>query len=445
MQREGDESSIEPEDASFIAEYRTPFASHAPLEPQAALADVTADKVRVWISTQTQYSSRSQIAEALDRDEESVEIIPTYLGGGFGRKAGNEVGVEAARLSAAVGAPVHVGWNRADEMQHSYLRPLTQHRLSARLQGDRLDAMQHEQASGDVFFYFLPEIAARVLGADFGAFRGASIFYDIRNRRTELWRRKLPVPTGWWRGLGLLANTFAVESFMDELAHVTGQDPLAFRLAHMPDSEAGRRMRAVLEAAAERAGWGEALPPGHGRGVACSIDVDTVVAEVAEVSVNEQTGEVQVLRVTAAMDPGRVINPDGARAQVEGAIMMGISSTLIEEITVRDGQIEQANFNTYPLLSIAAAPQVETILLEAPDGQPRGVGEPPIGPIAAAVANAVFAANGARVRQLPITPERVLAALALLDHKWFVVDDLSPCREFPGQLHPAHIKISKIY
>jgi len=411
LQREGKASSIKPDDASFSAEYRTPFASHAPLEPQAALADVTPDRVRVWISTQTQYSIRGQIAKALDRDEENVEIIPTYLGGGFGRKAGNEVGLEAARLSAAAGAPVHVGWNRADEMQHSYLRPLTQHHLSAILQGDRLEAMQHQQASGDVFFYFLPEIAAQVLGADFGAFRGASIFYEIPNRRAEIWRRKLPVPTGWWRGLGLLANTFAVESFMDELAHAAGQDPLAFRLAYMPDSEAGQRMRAVLEAAAERAEWGTPLPPGRGRGIACSIDVDTVVAEVTEVSVNEDTGEVQVHRVTAAMDPGRVINPDGARAQVEGAIMMGISSALIEEITVRAGQIEQANFDTYPLLTIAQAPVVETILLAAPDGRPRGVGEPPIGPIAAAIANAVYAASGARVRQLPLTPERVLGVL----------------------------------
>ena len=199
---------------------------------------------------------------------------------------------------------------------------------------------------------------------------------------------------------------------MDEAAHAAGADPLEFRLRHLDDAvPAQARLKAVLNAAAERGGWNTPVPEGRGRGIACCLDVDTAVAMVAEVSVDRAEGKIRVHHVAAAMDPGLVVNPDGARAQVEGNIMWGVGSALIEELTFKDGQVEAGNFDLYPLLTMKDAPDVDVVLLEAGDGRPRGVGEPPIGPVAAAVANAVFAATGTRLRQLPMNPERVKAAL----------------------------------
>ncbi|HEX8434828.1 molybdopterin cofactor-binding domain-containing protein, partial [Archangium sp.] len=208
------------------------------------------------------------------------------------------------------------------------------------------------------------------------------------------------VPTGTWRGLGLLANTFALEGFMDELAHAAGEEPLAFRLKHLSEDDVmQRRWRRVLEAAARHAGWGTAAPEGRARGLACSVDSNTVVAQVAEVSVED--GRIRVHRITCAVDCGLVVNPDGATAQTEGAVMMGLSSTLSERITFKDGQVEAENFYHYPLLTMADAPDIETLLVGEGD-TPHGMGEPPLGPVAAAVANAVFALTGQRLRSLPL-------------------------------------------
>jgi isoquinoline 1-oxidoreductase beta subunit len=311
-----------------------------------------------------------------------------------------------------VDVPVHVGWDRPEEMREGFLRPLTHHRLSAVLDGGgRIEAMGHQQASGDALFGSFPAPVAKILGFDFGSTRGAQIPYAIANRDTTVWRRPMPLPTGAWRGLGLMANIFALESFVDELAHAAGADPLQFRLDHLANDELGRRMAAVLEAAAEQAGWGGSLAEGRARGIACSSDGGTAIAEVAEVSLDPGAGRIRVHRVVAAVDPGRVINPAGARAQIEGAIVMGTSAALLEEVTVKDGRVQSGNFDRYPLLRMAEAPDVETILLEAPDGKPRGLGEPPIGPIAPAIGNALFALAGVRLRRLPMRAEQVKAAL----------------------------------
>lgn len=411
IQSVGDAPALLASGPVIQAEYRSPFAVQTPLEAQAALADVQPDRARVWVSTQMQGRTRSIIAETLGLAEEQVEVIPTYLGGGFGRKAGFEVGIEAARLSKAAGVPVHVGWTRNEELRYGYFRPPTHHQLAGQLGADgKIVALQHRQASGDVAFGFLPGFMATIMGADFGAYRGALIRYAIPNRHTVAWRRQLPVRTGWWRGLGLLANTFALESFMDELAHQAQVDPLQFRLNHLPADGWGERMKRVLTAVAERSGWGTPSPAGRARGLACCSDVDTQVAQVAEISLDEATGQIRVHQITAAMDCGLTINPDGAAAQIEGNIMWGVGSTLIEEIRVQDGQIAVNNFDSYPLLTLKDAPHVETILLSAGDGKPRGVGEPPIGPVAAAIGNALFALAGKRLRQLPLTPERLKAA-----------------------------------
>ena len=416
IQREGDVASLLERGTPITAEYRSGMATHAPMEPQAALAIVGPEGGRVWTSTQFEMSARREVAQALDLEPEQIELIPTYLGGGFGRKIELDPvpspAVEAARLSRAVGAPVHVGWDRFEEMRDGFVRPLTHHQLSAILDGrGQIQAMRHQQASGDALFGGFPAPVGKILGFDFGSTRAGQIIYGIPNRETTVWRRPMPIPTGSWRGLGLMANVFALESFVDELAHAAGADPLQFRLAHLSGDAIGERLAAVLEAAAERADWGASLPEGRARGIACSNDGGTVVAEVAEVSVDRDSGRMRVHRVVAAVDPGRVINPDGARAQIEGSIVMGTSAALLEEITVKDGRVQAGNFDRYPLIRMSEAPEVETLLLEAPDGKPRGLGEPPIGPIAPAIGNAFFALTGVRLRRLPMTQERVKATL----------------------------------
>lgn len=399
IQKEGDAAGMLKGEGIILAEYRSPLAAHAHLEPQAALVDVQPDKVTAWVSTQSPFLVRGDIAEALGRDESEVVVIPTYLGGGFGRRLKVRVAIEAARLSAAVGRPVHVGWNRTDEFRNGYFRPPTHNVLRARVDGQRIVALEHQQASSDVAFSTLPGIAATVLGADFGAYRGAMIAYGIPNRRTVAWYNTLPVETGWWRGLGLLANTFAVESFMDEVAAAVGMDPLQLRLAHLPTGEMGERYRRALETVAEQANWGGSLPDGRARGIAIANDVKTVVAHVAEVSV--EGGQIRVHRIDVALDPGLVINPDGAKAQAQGAIMMAMGSTLMEEITIQDGRVTAANFDSYPLLTMKEAPHIEVTLLQSGE-EPFGLGEPPMGPAAAAVANAVYALTGQRLRRMPL-------------------------------------------
>ncbi|MAT98597.1 MAG: aldehyde oxidase [Anaerolineaceae bacterium] len=399
-QKDGDVDDLLEGDV-LTAEFRTPLAAHAHLEPQAALVDVQADKVTAWVSTQAAYVVRSELASVLDMDEEQVEVIPTYLGGGFGRKLNVESAREAAILSKAAGRPVHVGWNRTEDMRYGFFRPSTHHVMKGRLaENGRIQALQHEIASGDVLFSFFPGIASAIVGADFGAYRGARLEYDgIPNRQMVSYRTPLPVPTGPWRGLGLLASTFAIESFMDDLAHAAGIDPLQFRLNHLTNSELSDRFRTALETAAEMANWGGNLPEGHAHGLAINIDAKTVVAQIAEVSV--EADQIRVHNVYCAMDPGFVINPDGATAQAQGAIVMGLSSTFFEEITVKDSVIEAANFDRYPLLTIKETPNIQVKLL--PSGEePFGIGEPPIGPIAAAVGNGVFALTGQRLTRLPL-------------------------------------------
>jgi isoquinoline 1-oxidoreductase beta subunit len=386
--------------AAVEAEYRVPMAYHAHFEPMTAVAEVGAGGARIYTSTQAAVSVRSDVAEALGLEPESVVVNQPYLGAGLGHKVETKAAVEAARLSQAAGRPVHVVWSRAEDFRNSFVRPPTHHILRASLTADgRIEALVHEQASGKVALPFLPAIAGAVLGHDFGAWRGARISYGIPNLETIAWVADLPFLTGWWRGLGLLPNTFAVECFMDEVAVAAGADPIDLRLRHLPDGLIGERLRTVLLTLADRAGWNTPAPAGRARGVACCLDYGTVVANVAEVSV--EGGQIRVHRVTSVVDPGVVVNPDGVEAQVEGNVIMGVSSALLEETTIADGVLSPANFGAYRILSMSAAPEIEVALLQG-DVRPSGIGEPPIGPVAPAIANAVYALTGQRLRRLPL-------------------------------------------
>jgi isoquinoline 1-oxidoreductase beta subunit len=416
IQSKGNARSMLAKGTTLTAEYRTGFGAHATLETEVALANVNAKGGRVWTSTQWETVVAKYVAKALGIEQKRIEVIPAYVGGGFGRKADirtvAHVAVEAARLSKATGAPVHVSWDRSEEMRHSFFRPITHHRLSAALDDKRrINAMVLEQSSGEAMLGVFPEFLGKVTVFDPGGMGGAWISYAIPHRSVTGWKPTLPILTGPWRGVGLFPNTFAVESFMDELAHAAGADPFLFRLDHLEKKALGQRMRAALNTAADLAGWGTSLPHGHARGIACCIWSGTVVAEVAEVSVNKDAGKIRVHKVVVAMDCGRAVNPNQVIAQVEGSVVMGTSATLIEEIIVKDGRVEAQNFDEYPLLRLSEAPEVETILLKAPDGRPRGVGEPAIGPVGASIANAFFALTGIRLRQLPMTPERVKKVL----------------------------------
>jgi isoquinoline 1-oxidoreductase subunit beta len=403
IQRRGDVGTALHNAAVVTAEYRTPFAAHAHLEPLAALADVQADRVEIWASTQNPNLVVDGIRAVLGR-ERTVIVHPTLLGGGFGRKAGQSTAVEAARLSLAVGQPVHVGWTREEDLRHGFFRPPTHIVLRGALDADNhVRVIEQATASGDILWPFgeIPggDLSRTLLGFDPGVLIGQLSHYDVPNYQVTNYQIRLPVPTGPWRGLGLVANTFALESFMDELAFSAKTDPVAFRLRHLPSTAEGQRLKKVLEAVAARAGWSSQLPPGRARGVACSFDVNTAVAQIAEVSVLD--GAILIHRVTAAVDPGLVVNPQGAASQAKGSIVMGLSSTLHERLTLEDGMIRESNFSAYPLLTLRETPQIDVLLLESGD-TPYGMGEPVIGPTAAAVANAVFALTGQRLRSLPL-------------------------------------------
>ncbi|HEY5821812.1 MAG TPA: molybdopterin cofactor-binding domain-containing protein [Propionibacteriaceae bacterium] len=385
------------------AEYRTPLVAHAHLEPLAALARVEPGengRIEAWVPTQSPAVEISALQKALG-DERDVLIHPTQLGGSFGRKAGQSAVVEAARLSLAVGVPVHVGWTREEDLQHSYYRPPTRTRLRGSVDpGGGIRGVEQHSAGGDIIWSVagLPEFVRDILGFDPGGLLGQFLPYELGAYRVVNRREQLPIPTGPWRGLGLFANTFALESFVDELANAAQIDPLEFRLRHLPDDEVGIRLRGVLQKAASMASWGQPAA-GRGLGIACSLDIGTAVAQVAEVSVSGDA--ITVEHVWVAVDAGLIINPAGARLQAQGSVVMGLSSTLRESLGVAAGAVTTANFDTYPLLRMADTPPIDVEFIEG-SPEPKGMGEPVIGPVAAAVANAVYALTGRRLRELPL-------------------------------------------
>ncbi|MEL7163696.1 MAG: molybdopterin cofactor-binding domain-containing protein, partial [Bacteroidota bacterium] len=330
------------------------------------------------------------MAKRLKLKEERVVIQPTFLGGGFGRRLHTPNAVQAAVMSRAVGKPVKCFFNRKEEFQNDTFRPPTHHIMKGKLTADgKIEAIEHNVSSGDVMFGspLMPAIATPILGADVGAWRGGMIQYrGIPNFRAVSWRVKLPFATSWWRSLGLLANTFAIESFVDELAVKAGKDPVEFRLAHLSEDKAGVRLGKVIQTCAERAGYRDQINNGRAMGFAASTDANTPCAHVAEVSVSD--GKIKVHKVTCVMDPGLVVNPDQVRAQCEGSIIMGISAVLYERMTVEDNALRPVIYGAYRMALMRDAPkEIDVVLLEN-DDKPGAVGEPPMGPIGAAIANA---------------------------------------------------------
>lgn len=405
IQKEGKARRILENGENIIsAEYSSPIGAHAQLEPNGAVAHVEDDKATVWISTQVVKITRDEVADRLGLSEEQVIIQPTFLGGGFGGRLHTPHAAQVALLSKAVGKPVKCFFTRKEEFQNDTFRPPTHHLLKAKLKPDGLiEAIEHHVSSGDVMFGspLTPALAEPILGADIGAWRGGMIQYGkIPNYRAISWRVKLPFATSWWRSLGLLANTFAIESFMDELAEHAKRDPVEFRLDQIQDDKRGQRLKEVIKAAARSANWNVEIHKGRALGFAASTDANTPVAHVAEVSVKDD--QIRVHKVTCAIDPGLIVNPDQVKAQCEGSIIMGISASLYEQMEVVNGELQPVIYGPYKMALMKDSPkEIEVVLLQNADS-PGAVGEPPLGPIAAAIANAAYRITGKRLRSMPL-------------------------------------------
>ncbi|HLO45984.1 MAG TPA: molybdopterin cofactor-binding domain-containing protein [Leadbetterella sp.] len=399
IQNDGDTDKVSSE--AITGEYRTPIGFHACLEPSLVVADFKDNKLTLYTSFQNPDYIKTAVSEALDIDKKNIEIMPAYLGGGFGRKAFKSNVVEAVKLSKAVGKPVHLLYTRQQEFQNGYVRPNTHHVLKGKLGNDgKILAFEHDIATGPMGFKALPSIAETILGADFVvAGHGSRCAYRIPNIKTTVWHNNLPFETSMWRGVGMFANTFAIESFIDELAHKAGVNPLKFRIDHCDDTPQLARRKKLLEILSEKSGWNLSKPTDIGRGLAVCDDRKTISAAVVEMKIID--GAIKILRVIHAIDPGKIINPDGIRQQVEGATMMAISASLYERGTIENGQFEQTNFHNYKVVRLSDTPEIEVILHEGSE-IPTGVGEPPISPIAPAIANAVFNLTGKRLRALPL-------------------------------------------
>ncbi len=380
--------------------YEVPFLSHAPMEPLNCAADWRPDRCDIWTGTQMQSPDRAAAAEVVGLPPEKVFIHTMLLGGGFGRRANpaSDFVREAAELSRKLAKPVQIVWTREDDLHGGWYRPQLANRLKAALAADgKPIAWQHTVVGQSIMAGTIMQGMIQK-GIDPTSVEGAADMpYAIPNVRVDLHTTTAPVRVLWWRSVGHSNTAFAVESFLDECAATAGKDPMEYRRSLLGERQG--RHRAVLELLAEKSGWTTPLPAGRARGVAIHESFGSVVGEVAEVSM--QDGLPRVHRVVAVIDCGTAVNPQMIAGQIESAVNYGLSAALYGEITFADGKPQQSNFDTYRVLRIDEAPAVETHVLPS-EQPPSGVGEPGLPPIAPAVANAIFALTGKRVRRLPM-------------------------------------------
>ena len=385
---------------TFDQTYYNAYVAHAPMEPHTAVAEVNDGKVTIWASTQSPFGHQALVARALGIQPGDVRVITPFVGGGFGGKSAGGQSVEAARLAQIAGKPVMVAWTRAEEFFFDTYRPAAVVKVVSGM-----------DAAGRLTLWDYSVYAA--------GSRGSDVFYDVANRRVRAFGEQSdtrstaayhPFATGPWRAPGANTNRFASESHVDVMAAAAGMDPLEFRLKNTKDP----RMLGALRAAASAYGWQPRAFPartGRGRGVACGIDVGTYAAHIADVTVDRATGAVRVERVVCAQDMGIVVNPDGAKMQMEGSIAMGLGYALSEGIKFQGGRIDDNNFDTYAFTRFSWLPRIETVLVPNDAMDPQGGGEPAIINMGAVIANAIYDATGARLHHLPMTPERVLAEI----------------------------------
>ena len=385
------------------AEYVSPMQSHSPLEPMNFTAHVQGDKILLIGPTQFQQGAQGAVAAALKAKPEDITLKTTFLGGGFGRRLELDFVVQAAEISKAVGKPVKLLWTREEDMMHDYYRPAGVNQLKAGLDANGMPvAMHFKVASQSVTqrAFGLPKDTLDPFMAE------ASVTgYNIPNTQHDLVIHDTGVRVGYWRAVSHSMNAFANESFMDELAKAAGQDPYAYRMKML----AGKpRYANVLKLAAEKAGWGKPLPKGHAHGIALMEGYDSYLAEVAEVSLNKD-GSVRVHKVTVAADVGHMVNPDTVEAQLQSSIVFGVGAVLKHQITMTNGRVQETNYNSYEPVRMYESPQIDIVLVKSTE-KPGGIGEPGTAVAAPAIANAVAALTGKRVRSLPITADALRAA-----------------------------------
>jgi len=396
--------------------YQVPFLAHATMEPVNCTVHVRPDGCDVWVGTQVPTFAQTAAAKVTGLPKDSVLVHNHLLGGGFGRRLEVDFIVRAVEIAKQVAGPVKVVWTREADIQHDMYRPYYYDRIAAGLdeRGTPI-AWSHRVTGSSIMARVTSELfpktlrvmraagwhqlVAMVKGLDVDAVEGAAEPpYALPNIRVEYVRQEPPsIPTAFWRGVGPTHNIFVVESFIDELAAATQHDPFQYRRALLDQSP---RAKGVLELAALQAGWGRALAPGSGRGISLLHAFGSYIAQVAEVSVSKQ-GDVRVGRVVCAVDCGTIVNPDTVKAQMESGIIFGISAALWGEITLKNGRVEQHNFNDYRVLRLPEAPVIEVHLVQS-TAAPGGVGEPGTSAVMPAVANAIFAATGKRIRKLPV-------------------------------------------
>lgn len=391
----------------LAATYELPLLAHATMEPMNCVADVGGGSAELWAPTQGPTRAQAEVAKALGIAVDSVKLHVTFLGGGFGRRSMVDFPVEAALVSKAAGGPVQVVWTREDDMRHDYYRPATYNVLKAGLdKRGRVLAWTHRIVGPSIMSRALPQMVQN--GIDPSSVEGAAnLPYAIPNIHVDYVLQDVGVPVGFWRSVGSSQNGFVTECFIDEVAHATKTDPYALRRSLLTNAP---RHRAVLELAAQKSGWGKSPPRGRHRGIAVMESFGSYVAQVAEVSHSREAG-LRVHRIVCVIDCGVMVNPDTVRAQMESAVVWGLTATLKGAITLADGGVVEGNFDSYPLLRFNEMPDVEVHFMKT-DEAPGGVGEPGVPPVAPAVANALFAATGQRVRHLPIVPADLRAAPA---------------------------------
>jgi len=393
------------------ASYEVPFLAHVCMEPMNATAHFKGDSVEIWASTQAQSWNQHWVSQLTGLPPKAITIHTTYLGGGFGRRLESDYVLDAVDTSRAAGnVPVKVVWTREDDIQHDFYRPASHNVLQASLGPDGMPTAWRHRIVGTSILHYFKTFGhfLRKDGHDPTSTQGAGDYfpYDIPNVLVDYVNNNPGVPSGFWRSVGNSQNGFILESFVDELAHAAGKDPYQYR-RQLLNKPIAARLRGVLDMAAERAGWGKPLPAGVHRGIAAHFAYGGYVAQVAEVSVAKD-GNVKVHRVVAAIDSGWVVNPEMLKYQVESAICYGLSAALYGDITIKNGRVEQSNFNDYKMVRMDGMPRVEVHILEG-EGEQGGGGEPGTPPIAPAVCNAIFAATGKRIRKLPIKPEMLRA------------------------------------
>jgi isoquinoline 1-oxidoreductase subunit beta len=386
---------------TITAEYDVPYLAHAMMEPLNCVVDLRADSCELWTGTQFETVDRAAAAKVAGLPPEKVKINTTLLGGGFGRRANpaSDFIVEAVHVATVAKAPVKVVWTREDDLAGGWYRPKWHDRFAAGIDAEGNPvAWTHTIVGQSIMAGTAFEPLMVKNGVDSTSVEGAAdILYGIPNIQVDLHTPKIGVPVQWWRSVGHSHTGFSVEAFLDEVAHAGKKDPYELRrklLAKEP------RMLGVLNLAAEKANWGKPLPKGVARGIATHFSFETYVAQVIEASV-EKNGNVRVHRVVCAVDCGRVINPDIVKAQMEGGIVFGLTAALKTEITLENGRVQQKNFHDYQMLRMFESPVIEVHIVPS-DVSPTGVGEPSVPPVAPALANAIFAATGKRVRSLPI-------------------------------------------